>query len=90
MAPRTRTGVEGEGRTFRSSEGAQLSAEIPTAMSAGEEADAFDLGEGLEVEWLSSGSVLVRVPSTGSGGGGDEAGGSRLVREWTDAGLLGS
>ena len=45
-------------------------------MSAGEEADAFELGEGLEAEWLSSGSALVGVPSTGSGGCRDEEGGS--------------
>ena len=59
-------------------------------MSAGEEADAFNSGEGLKVEWLSSGSALVRIPPTGSGACKNEEGGYRLVREGTDAGMLGS
>ena len=44
----SRTGGEGEDR--RSPEGARLSSGCPTAMSAGGEADALDLGEGLDVE----------------------------------------
>ena len=46
-----RTGKGAEDKTFRSPEGVRLSAVSPTAiMSTGGEADALDLGEGLEVE----------------------------------------
>ena len=49
----SRTGVVGEGddRTFRSFEGARLSAVCSTAMSAGREADTFDLGGPDVEEW---------------------------------------
>ena len=43
----SRTGVEGEDRTFRSSEGSWPTSVHPTATS---EADVFDLGSGLDVE----------------------------------------
>ena len=51
----SRSGGEGEYKTFRSPEGARLSSACPTAMSTSEEADALDLGEGLDVE----GSVVL-------------------------------
>jgi len=44
------TGVGGEDSTFRLPEGVQLSSVCPTATSCGGEADAFDLGGGLDVE----------------------------------------
>ena len=49
MASRIGVG-EGDNLTFRSFEGARLSAECQTAMSSGGEADTFDLGEGLDAE----------------------------------------
>ena len=87
MASRT-GGDEGADRAFRSSEGAWRSTMCATAISAGGKTDAFSLEEGLEVELLSSGRALVRVPSTGSGVREDEEGGSILVRKGTDAGML--
>ena len=60
----SRTGVgEGDNRMFISSERAWLSAECPTAMSSGGEADAFDFGEGLDVE----GCVVLEGSMTGLG-----------------------
>ena len=41
---------EGDARMSRLSKGAQPSAECPMAMLSGGEANAFDLGEGLDVE----------------------------------------
>ena len=40
---------DGDDRTFRSSEGERLGVVCLTAMSAGGEADAFNVGEGLVV-----------------------------------------
>ena len=44
----SRTGREDEDRTCRSPKGVRLSSVHPTAMPADGEADAFDLGEGLD------------------------------------------
>ena len=55
--------VESEDRTFRSSEGAWLSAECATAVSANWEVDTFDFKGGLDVE----GCVVLEGSMTGLG-----------------------
>ena len=62
MASRTGVG-EGDDRKPRSSKGARLSAECPMAMLSGGEADALNLGEGLD----SEGCVVLEGSMTGLG-----------------------
>ena len=50
MASRTRGVGEGDDRTSRSSQGPRLSAQCATAVSLSGEANAFNLGEGLDTE----------------------------------------
>jgi hypothetical protein len=59
-----RTGVGGKDKIVRSTEGVQLSAVCPTAMSSSGKADTFDLGRELDVRGSEAKARIIPEGST--------------------------